>query len=93
MKLPLSFKPILWSFDFSRLSPLKDKRLIILNAINYGDFKHWRWLADFYGKKEISRIVSESPVGQIRKRARLLAAIIFGADKINNGERSINSKR
>jgi hypothetical protein len=93
MKLPLFFKPILWSFDFSRLSLIKDKHLIILNTINYGDFKHWKWIAEFYGKEEISRIIFEAPVGRIRKRAKILAAIIFKINIIGNEKRSINAKR
>lgn len=67
--------------------------MIILNAINYGDFKHWQWIAQFYGKREIVRVVSEAPVDQIRKRARLLAAIIFGMHDVDSKKRSINSKR
>ena len=78
MKLPLFFKPILWSFDFPRLSTLKDKRLIILNAINYGDFNHWKWLVNVYGKEEVGRIIAEAPPNQIRKGAKILATIIFG---------------
>lgn len=84
MKLPLSFKSILWSFDFSQLSLVEDKRLIILSTINYGDFKHWQWIVQFYGKKEVGKVISEVPVGHIRKRARILASIIFGTHDVGS---------
>ncbi len=91
--MPLFFKPILWSFDFSNISPKEDKRLIIINTINYGDLRHWRWISNFYGKEEIRKVLCQAPASQIRKRVRPLAAIIFKIKEFGNEKRSINRKR
>jgi hypothetical protein len=34
--LPQTFRPLLWSYDFSRIDPLKHKKTIIVQALNYG---------------------------------------------------------
>jgi uncharacterized protein DUF6922 len=38
--LPETFRPLLWSYDFSRIDPLKHKKTIILQALNYGTLAH-----------------------------------------------------
>lgn len=87
-KIPTFFKPILWSYDFSKINPKKDKKTIIVNSINYGDLKHWKWLSNAYGKTEISRILSKISVKELRNRARELAGIIFKVKQFNHAPRS-----
>jgi hypothetical protein len=43
--LPETFRPLLWSYDFARIDPLKHKKTIIIQALNYGTLAHWRWLS------------------------------------------------
>lgn len=88
--LPEYFKPVLWSYDFKTISPEKHKRTIIINAVNYGDLRHWRWLVNFYGKKEIGDILKTIPATEIRPRVRNLAAIIFSVNNFNYEPRSSN---
>lgn len=76
-KIPSYFKPLLWSYDFSKINPAKSKKRIIINTINYGDLKHWRWLTRFYGAKEVKKILSHLPVTEIKPRNRRLASLIF----------------
>ena len=76
-KLPVFFRQILWSYDLTSLDPEKNKKIIILQAINYGDLKHWRWLIARYGVKAIQQTLSQVPGFAIRRRVFKLASIIF----------------
>ena len=55
--MPEYFKPIMWSYDFNAIDPTKDKKTIIINAINYGDLKHWKWMIKFYGREAITEVL------------------------------------
>lgn len=87
--LPKFFEDILWSYDFASINPDKDKKLIIINAINYGNFDHWRWLALHYGKGAIKEILEKSLATEIRPQARKLASIIFSVKKFNYVPRGV----
>ncbi len=86
-RLPLFFKPILWSYDFNSIDLEKDKKTIIINAINYGDLKHWRWLIKYYGRENVKEILMKIPFTEIRSRVAPLVSIIFSIDKFNHAFR------
>lgn len=88
--LPPYFKRVLWSYDFKAVNPAKDKKTIIVNAINYGDLKHWKWLVEFYGKEAVVNVLKTIPATEIRPRARNLAAMLFSINKFNYESRSSN---
>ena len=90
MKIPDYFDKILWSYDSSRLDPDEDRNLIIINAINYGDLKHWRWISSYYGKDAVKDVLSTVPADQLRKRVRSLASIVFNVERFNDAPRSLN---
>lgn len=85
--LPSFFKPILWSYDFSKINPEKDKESIIIQAINYGNLQHWRWLVKFYGTEEVREVLTKTPATEIRPRAQRLSSIIFSIKKFNYAPR------
>ncbi len=87
--LPLFFKPILWSYNFSAINPEKHKETIIINTVNYGDLKHWRWIAHFYGENVIADVLRKIPVSELRPAARRLASIIFSIKDWNNAPRGV----
>ena len=89
VSLPGFFKPIMWSYDFSKINPSKDKRRIIVNAINYGDLKHWKWMLVYYGKKIIQEVLAEVPVSEIRPRVLKLASIVFSLKGFNYAPRGV----
>jgi len=91
--IPLSFKPILWSYNFNKLNFQKDRKIIIIQAINYGDLSHWRWLIHNYGIKEIRAVLSQAPITEIKPRARKLASIIFNIKNFNYAPRGIKQTR
>lgn len=88
--LPYYFKRILWSYDFTSINPIKDKKTIIVNAINYGDLKHWRWLVEFYGKEAVVNVLETIPATELRIGARNLASALFSINKFNYEPRSSN---
>lgn len=90
MKLPDRFDKILWSYDTSQLDPEEDKRLVIINTINYGDLDHWRWVSDHYGKEAVKDVLRTVPIEQLRKRVRPLASIVFDVEEFNHAPRSLN---
>lgn len=87
--LPESFRPLLWSYDFKNVNPDENKKLIIINAINYGNLSHWKWLARYYGKGAVKEILEKSLASEIRPQARKLASIIFLTKKFNYAPRSV----
>lgn len=87
-KLPDYFKPILWSYDLDRLNPEKNKKTVIVNVINYGNLKHWRWLKENYGKKAVREVLKKTRASEIRPGALRLASIIFNINRFNYASRS-----
>ena len=62
--LPETFRPLLWSYDFSRIDPLKHKKTIILQALNYGTLAHWRWLVQSYGREGVRDVLTATCVAR-----------------------------
>jgi len=75
--LPSDFRLFFWSYDFRRLDILEDKKLIILQLINYGTLKHWQWLVETYGLKEIKRVIKQVSAGEIKPRTCRLISVLF----------------
>lgn len=90
MKLPDYFDEILWSYDSFRLDTEEDRRLIIINTINYGDLEHWKWVSDHYGKDAVKDVLTTVPIDQLRKKVRSLASIVFEVEEFNNAPRGLN---
>ncbi len=86
-KLPESFKPLLWSYDFSKVDTERDKKTIVIAALNYGDLAHWRWVVAHYGKEAIRRIIEEAPATEFRDRLRPLIALLFNVNHFNYAPR------
>lgn len=85
--LPDYFRPLLWSYNFSSLNAEKDKKVIILNAINYGDLKHWKWINNYYGREAVRRLLSDMPATELRPRVVKLARLLFSLNKLNYAPR------
>lgn len=93
VKIPDFFQPILWSYDFNTLDTDKNKKTIVLGAINYGKWKHWRWIAEYYGKDSVASLIASQPESAFRKSALSLARIIFRIEKQNHALRSAKPRR
>lgn len=87
--LPLSFQPLLWSYDFSSIDPERDKKVVILSAINYGDLLHWKWIVARYGKDTVRQFLMNIPATELRPRAQRLAAILLDIKTFNYAPRGV----
>lgn len=88
-KIPQTFQGILWSYDFSKIDPEADKKIIIINAINYGDWEHWRWIFNYYGIAEVKKVIENTPVSEFRQRAFKLIRLLLKIKKIKYETRGI----
>ena len=79
--------PILWSYDFDRLDPVKHRKTIIVQAINYGTLAQWRWLRESYGRESVRQVLGTVPATEFRPRAQRLASLMFGVDRFNYAPR------
>ena len=77
-KLPENFRPLMWSYKFEDIDPEQHKREIIVNAINYGDLVHWRWLVAYYGLNSVRHVLTTIPATEIRRHVRRLVSLLFG---------------
>ncbi len=91
-KLPEFLRPYLWSYKFSSLNPLKHKNIIVLQLLNYGRLREWRWLKKTYGEREIRKIIKETPLSGFNFRTLKLILLLFKAKKPKYASRSIRFK-
>ena len=77
-KLPISFKPLFWSYRFSEIDPKEHKRTIIVNVLNYGDLYQWQWLIKTYGAKELKKDIESMPASEFRKPVVILLSLLLG---------------
>jgi len=94
-KLPQNFKPLLWSYKFSAIDPEKDKRTIIVNTINYGNWEQWRWIVTNYGRGYIKQFLVNTPKSQFFDRPLDLISLLLGIKKFKYASRNdyIKAKR
>jgi hypothetical protein len=85
--LPQTFGPLLWSYDFERVDPLRHKKTIVVQTLNYGTLTQWRWLIQTYGREVIREIVAHTSAGEVKPRALRLASLVFGVDRLGYAPR------
>lgn len=85
--VPETFRPILWSYDFDRIDPVKHQKTIIIQAVNYGTLADWRWLKQSYGADGVRQVLGTVPITEIRPRARRLASLMFDITRFNYAPR------
>jgi hypothetical protein len=87
LALPETFRPLLWSYDFDRVDPLRHKKTIVVQAINYGTLAQWRWLIRSYGRDGVREILTHISASELKPRAQRLASLVFGVDRLNYAPR------
>ena len=93
LRLPEFFLPLLWAYNFSFIDIERDKKRIIINTINYGQWKHWQWIVDYYGKEEVKQIIKDIPISEFRSRALKLISILLGIKNFKYVSRSDKLKK
>lgn len=92
-RIPLFFKSLFWSYDFSRLDTEKDKRLIIINTINYGGWRHWLWIIKNYGRSQIREIIENVSLTEFRPGALKLISTLLSVNMLKYASRSAYIRR
>ena len=88
-KLPKFFKPLFWSYKFSKIDPGKDIERIIINTINYGDWAHWEWIFKYYGVTKIKKIIENLPASEFRERVLKLICLLLKIRKMKYASRGV----
>ena len=92
-RLPARFKHLMWSYKFSKIQPDKHRERIIINTINYGEWHHLKWIADYFGKKKLKEIVKNIPVSEFRNKAGLeLICLLLNIKKMKYATRGLKIK-
>ena len=86
-KLPEDFKPLMWSYDFSKVDPDKDKETIIINTINYGFWKQWKWLFNYYGRKKLRKTILNLAASEFYKEPFKIMALLLNIQKMKYATR------
>ena len=92
LKLPIFFKPLFWGYIFNTINPIDDKKLVIVNTLNYGNLKHWKWLVRLYGKTNIKNAVMLIPKSEFRKHVIPLIKLLFGVNEFKYVSRGAKIK-
>ncbi len=80
--LPKSIKPFLWSYDFDKVNPKKDKKRIILNILNIGTKRATDWLFNYYSKSEIKEIIiNYGAKGELSDKSLNYWILVLNIDK------------
>lgn len=56
-KIPKFLQSTLWSYDLNQLDLKGDRKLVITQVLNYGDWKDLKWLYSVYTEKDIKEVV------------------------------------
>jgi len=91
-KLPSFFKPLFWGYDFSSIDPDRNKKLVIVNTLNYGDLKQWRWLIKKYGKEDLRGTIKTIPESEFRKHVVKLIKLLFDIKEFKYASRGAKIK-
>ena len=75
--LPLSFRPLFWSYRFRDLDIHEDTKLIIKQILLYGDLRQLRWMVKAYTKEKIRNILSRIPETELRPSSVEFAKTVF----------------
>lgn len=78
--LPEMFRGLMWSYKFEEIDPEEHYHELIVNTINYGDLKHWRWLIQRYGKGYLREVLTTLPITEFRPRIVKLMMLLFGIE-------------
>jgi len=56
-KLPESFQRALWSYHINKIDLRKDKKEVITQVLNYGDWKDIKKLFRLYSEEDIKEVI------------------------------------
>lgn len=87
-RLPDSFRSLLWGLKWDELDVEDDKEDIIVNAINEGSLREWRWLVATYGKDAIRHVLENRLASEFHPESRNLAKLFFSVTSFRHARHS-----
>ena len=91
-KLPTYFKPLFWGYKFESINLNTNKKLVIVNTLNYGGLKEWRWLVRAYGREDLRKAIIDIPESEFRKHVVTLIKLLFNIKEFKYVSRSAKIK-
>jgi len=85
--LPGFFRPMFWSYKSLDMDPEQHKNEIIVQTINYGGWMHWKWIVNYYGKKEMKKTIQNLPVRAFLPPNLKLISLLLNIKKFNYAPR------
>lgn len=86
-KLPENLRPLFWSYVFEDLDIETNKRLIVVQIINYGSWSAWKWLVKTYGKNDLREFIERVPATEFRPGALMVVSLLLSVQKLNYAQR------
>jgi hypothetical protein len=81
--LPSDVKCVLWSYDTEKINLESDKKLIISQVLNFGNFNATNWMFDLYGKKTVREIALSISKGQWNNKSLSFWSLVLNFDMNN----------
>lgn len=77
MRLSKDVKAALWSYDSKKINPMKHSKTIVSGVLNWGNEKATHWLFKFYGRKKVTELASQIPIGEWDKKSLALWSLVL----------------
>lgn len=91
-KLPKDFKWLFWGYRFDVMNFIDDKRVIIVNTLNYGNLKQWKKLVKVYGWVNLRETIRNIPESEFRKPVVKIIKLLFRINKFKYATRGAKIK-
>jgi len=62
-------------------------KTVIVNTINYGNWKHWQWLVKYYGREKLRKTIENIPASEFRPGSLRLISLLLGIKKMKYASR------
>jgi len=77
-----------WTKNPNAIDLDRNERDVILQVVNYGGWRHWQWLVNYYGREGVKGVVREIPETAFMPRALKLIKLLFGIKELKYASRS-----
>lgn len=86
-RIPSIFLPLFWSHPFDEVDIERDKKTLLVQALNYGDLIHWKWLVQTYGRTQVRRMIKNLRPTELRPSVVHLVSLLLGAQPSQHAPR------
>ena len=87
-----TLRPLLWFLEWDKIDINEDKKDIIVNTVNEGSLKQWRWIIKTYGKNDIRKVLKKRLATEFHPESLRLAQVVFSLPTLKYARRSFKIK-